>query len=164
MLGIARSRIGDAAELHHHDLAEPLTFLEDASVDLVVASLVFHYLRDWSGHCASSTGCSAHRVGGDVDPSPGMGLEEYCPTTTSPCSRCPRCGSAPERHLLASPLTAVTGPSAKRLPHRPAHRSEARSGARTARPSAYHELTTGPFFMHLRLRPAQPDGSVSGVC
>ena len=47
MVEIARSRVGDSAELHHHDLTEPLTFLEDASVDLVVASLVFHYLRDW---------------------------------------------------------------------------------------------------------------------
>jgi len=30
-------------------------------------------------------------------------------------------------------------------------------------PSAFQELTTGPFFMHLRLRPAQPDGSVAGL-
>jgi len=28
--------------------------------------------------------------------------------------------------------------------------------------SAFQELTTGPYFMHLRLRPAQPDGSVAG--
>jgi hypothetical protein len=28
-------------------------------------------------------------------------------------------------------------------------------------PSAFQELTTRPFFMHLRLRPAQPDGSVA---
>jgi ubiquinone/menaquinone biosynthesis C-methylase UbiE len=47
MLEIAHSRVGDGAELHLHDLAEPLTFLVDASMDLVVASLVFHYLRDW---------------------------------------------------------------------------------------------------------------------
>jgi ubiquinone/menaquinone biosynthesis C-methylase UbiE len=47
MLEIARSRVGERAELHHHDVTEPLTFLEAASVDLVVASLVFHYLRDW---------------------------------------------------------------------------------------------------------------------
>ncbi len=29
------------------DLAEPLEFLPDASFDLVTASLVLHYLRDW---------------------------------------------------------------------------------------------------------------------
>ena len=29
-------------------------------------------------------------------------------------------------------------------------------------PRAFQELATGPFFMHLRLRPAQPDGSVAG--
>jgi len=77
MLEIARSRVGDSAELHHHDLTEPLTFLEDASVDLVVASLVFHYLRDWVAPLRE-----LHRVlrpSGSVDTSPGVGLEEPLP-------------------------------------------------------------------------------------
>ena len=78
MLEIARSRVGDSAELHHHDLAEPLTFLDDASVDVVVASLVFHYLHDWTlpncttepashskprsapGACSQTLGSSTH--------------------------------------------------------------------------------------------------------
>src|SRR5450755_882351 len=47
MLEIAHSRVGDGAELHLHDLAEPLTFLVDASMDLVVESLGSHYLLDW---------------------------------------------------------------------------------------------------------------------
>jgi len=58
MLDIARTRVGSRAELHLHDLAEPLTFLKNASVDLVVASLVFHYLRDWSLRYESFTGHS----------------------------------------------------------------------------------------------------------
>jgi hypothetical protein len=32
----------------------------------------------------------------------------------------------------------------------------------TRDPGAFHELATTPFFLHLRLRPAQPDGSVAG--
>ena len=80
MLEIARSRVGDRVELHHHDLAEPLTFLEDASVDLVVASLVFHYLRDWVPPLRElHRVLRAHRFGGDVDTSSGVGLEEPLP-------------------------------------------------------------------------------------
>ena len=77
MLEIARSRLGDDVELHHHDLAEPLTFLNDASMDVVVASLVFHYLRDWVEPLREiPQGAPAHRLLGDVHSSPGVGLEE----------------------------------------------------------------------------------------
>jgi ubiquinone/menaquinone biosynthesis C-methylase UbiE len=48
LIAIARARLGDRAELHVANLGEPLSFLGDESVDLVVASLVLHYLRDWT--------------------------------------------------------------------------------------------------------------------
>jgi ubiquinone/menaquinone biosynthesis C-methylase UbiE len=48
MLALARSRLGDRAELHRADLRHPLSFVADASIDIVVASLVFHYLKDWA--------------------------------------------------------------------------------------------------------------------
>lgn len=51
MIKLARRRLGDDAPLAVHDLAEPLPF-EDASFDDVVASLVLHYLQDWSGPLA----------------------------------------------------------------------------------------------------------------
>jgi SAM-dependent methyltransferase len=47
MVAQAGQLVGDRARLVVADVAEPLTFAEDASFDLVVASLVLHYLRDW---------------------------------------------------------------------------------------------------------------------
>ncbi|APU17137.1 GrpB family protein [Actinoalloteichus fjordicus] len=47
MVDIARARFGDRIDFHRADVARPLDFLADDSVDLVTASLVLHYLRDW---------------------------------------------------------------------------------------------------------------------
>ncbi|CAL9611939.1 Trans-aconitate 2-methyltransferase [Streptomyces sp. enrichment culture] len=47
LAGLARARLGDRAEVRVHDLREPLHFLPDASVDVVVSSLTLHYLEDW---------------------------------------------------------------------------------------------------------------------
>lgn len=56
MVALARRRLGDDADLHVADLAAPLPFDDDA-FDLATASLVLHYLRDWSGALAE-----LHRV------------------------------------------------------------------------------------------------------
>ncbi len=48
MVDLARERLGDDADVHVADLAAPLPFA-DAAYDDVVASLVLHYLEDWSG-------------------------------------------------------------------------------------------------------------------
>jgi len=47
---LARQRLGPDAPVEWHiaDLAEPLAFLPDGSIDVVVAPLVLHYLRDWT--------------------------------------------------------------------------------------------------------------------
>ena len=47
LLELARRRVGDRAEYRVADAALPYDFVPDASVDLVVASLVMHYLRAW---------------------------------------------------------------------------------------------------------------------
>ena len=47
MLQLARDRVGDRATFLVADVSEPLTFAGDATFDLVVASLVLHYLADW---------------------------------------------------------------------------------------------------------------------
>jgi SAM-dependent methyltransferase len=46
LLRLARDRLPSATFVHG-DLAEPLPF-EDGSFDVVVSSLVMHYLRDWA--------------------------------------------------------------------------------------------------------------------
>jgi SAM-dependent methyltransferase len=51
MIDLARRRLGGTVPLTVHDLAEPLPF-EDESYDVVVASLVLHYLEDWDGPLA----------------------------------------------------------------------------------------------------------------
>ncbi|MBD8063273.1 class I SAM-dependent methyltransferase [Oceanitalea stevensii] len=51
MVELARRRLGDDVPLHVGDLAEPLPFADD-SFDDVVASLVLHYLEDWSAPLA----------------------------------------------------------------------------------------------------------------
>ena len=46
MVALARERLGDTVEVHEADLREPLSFLADGSVDVVVAPLVLDYVRD----------------------------------------------------------------------------------------------------------------------
>jgi SAM-dependent methyltransferase len=47
MLELARQRLGPDADLHLADLRSPLPFL-DRAFDDVIASLVLHYLEDWT--------------------------------------------------------------------------------------------------------------------
>ena len=47
MLKLARRRLGDSAALHPADLGSSLPF-PDGSFDDVIASLVLHYLEDWT--------------------------------------------------------------------------------------------------------------------
>ncbi|TDE58201.1 SAM-dependent methyltransferase [Nonomuraea mesophila] len=51
LLELARRRLGDGADLHLADLTDPLPF-PDAAFDDVVASLVLHYLEDWTAPLA----------------------------------------------------------------------------------------------------------------
>lgn len=52
MVSLASQRLGERARFLTADLAQPLTFVADASVDVVVASLVLHYLEDWGAPLA----------------------------------------------------------------------------------------------------------------
>jgi SAM-dependent methyltransferase len=56
MVELARTRLGEDADVIVHDLADPLPYV-DAAFDDVVASLVVHYLEDWTGPFAE-----LHRV------------------------------------------------------------------------------------------------------
>jgi ubiquinone/menaquinone biosynthesis C-methylase UbiE len=48
MANLARGRMGSRASVHLADLAQPLTMCDDESFDVVAASLVLHYIEDWS--------------------------------------------------------------------------------------------------------------------
>ena len=48
LLERARARLGAGVDLHAADLSAPMPFLESSSFDLVTASLVLHYLADWT--------------------------------------------------------------------------------------------------------------------
>jgi ubiquinone/menaquinone biosynthesis C-methylase UbiE len=46
LVALARERAGPAADLRVHDLTQPLTWLADGSVDLVVLALALNYVED----------------------------------------------------------------------------------------------------------------------
>jgi SAM-dependent methyltransferase len=52
MTALAAERVGGRARVLTADLAAPLDFAADQSADLVVASLVLHYLADWTAPLA----------------------------------------------------------------------------------------------------------------
>lgn len=47
MVEHAKKRLGDAADIRLHDLQEPLSFLDDDTIDLVIAPLVMDYIENW---------------------------------------------------------------------------------------------------------------------
>lgn len=47
MLDHAREKVGDGAEFHRADLAEPFAFASDDEFDGVVSALALGYVRDW---------------------------------------------------------------------------------------------------------------------
>ena len=47
MIRLARERAGSAPALIEHNLSDPMPFLADGSVDLVLSSLALDYIRDW---------------------------------------------------------------------------------------------------------------------
>ncbi|TQJ46999.1 class I SAM-dependent methyltransferase [Streptomyces sp. NBC_00080] len=49
LLRVARERLGDRADLHRHDLEEPLAFLADETFDLAVLALVYHHVENREG-------------------------------------------------------------------------------------------------------------------
>ena len=47
MTHYTRRRVGSQAHIITADISKPLDFLDASSVDVIVASLVLHYIRDW---------------------------------------------------------------------------------------------------------------------
>lgn len=59
LVALARQRLGERARFEVADLAEPLTFVPAGGVDVVVASLVLHFLEDWGPLLAEVRRCLA---------------------------------------------------------------------------------------------------------
>lgn len=47
MVAVAQEKFGDVAKFETADVSRPLEFLDDDSIDVITASLVLHYLKDW---------------------------------------------------------------------------------------------------------------------
>lgn len=47
MVGLARERLGDRAQIMQANLEQPLDFLRDGCFDIVVSPLVMDYVKDW---------------------------------------------------------------------------------------------------------------------
>ncbi|MFE5506346.1 GrpB family protein [Amycolatopsis japonica] len=48
MVAVAREKFGNVAKFETADVSRPMLFVEDASIDVITASLVLHYLKEWS--------------------------------------------------------------------------------------------------------------------
>lgn len=48
MIEMTKKRVGSKAEVIRADLNEPLDFIQDESMDIVLSSLALHYLMDWN--------------------------------------------------------------------------------------------------------------------
>lgn len=48
MIEMTKKRVGSKAEVIRADLNEPLDFIQDESMDIVLSSLTLHYLKDWN--------------------------------------------------------------------------------------------------------------------
>lgn len=47
MIEMTKKRIGEKADVIRADLNEPLNFLADKSIDVIVSSLALHYVKEW---------------------------------------------------------------------------------------------------------------------
>jgi len=47
MIEMTRKRVEDKAEVIRADLNEPLNFIQDESIDIVLSSLTLHYIKNW---------------------------------------------------------------------------------------------------------------------
>ena len=47
MIEMTKKRVGNKAEIIRADLNDPLNFIEDESIDVVLSSLTLHYIKNW---------------------------------------------------------------------------------------------------------------------
>lgn len=48
MIKMTKKRVGNSAKVIRDDLNEPLNFIEDESIDIILSSLTLHYIKNWN--------------------------------------------------------------------------------------------------------------------
>lgn len=160
MVAVARARLGERAELRVHPLAEPLGWLADDAVDLVLCALAYHYVGDRPAFLAEVT--RVLRPGGALVISTTHPTDDwlrlggsYFATDTVTETWSPGWEVARRRAPLGV-LTeefAAAGFLIERLVEPPpAPEME------SSHPDVHERLTTQPGFVLFRLRPGGPSG------
>ncbi|MHB1988537.1 MAG: class I SAM-dependent methyltransferase [Acidimicrobiales bacterium] len=158
MVNLASARVNGRATIFRADLHEPLSFATDGQFDVVVASLVLHYLRDWEpvltemqrvlareGRVIFSTHHPAWDWG-DHSPEDYFALKQVTETWI-------RAGQPFEVTFWRRPLRAMTKAiRAAGLVIEDLTEPEPLAELAGTDPVAYHELQTRPFFLFFCLR------------
>jgi SAM-dependent methyltransferase len=168
MLALARARVGggDHVTIRQHDLHEPLGFVSEAAFDVVVASLVLHYLRDWEPLLTEF-----RRVlvpGGRVVFSthhPSWDWRNHTPddyfAKLQVSETWIRAGQPFEVTFWRRPLRDMTAAiRASGLAIEQMTEPDPLPELADCDPEAYRELTTNPFFLFFVLRAPGPDGRI----
>lgn len=160
MVSLAKERVGSRATVLRADLHEGLPFAVDGQTDLVVASLVLHYLRDWEPVFAEfrrvlapggAVVFSTHHPAWDwQDHSPDdyFALVQVSETWT-------RGGLPFEVTFWRRPLRDMTRVIAEAgFVIEALVEADPLPALAAKDPEADHQLRTSPFFLHFRLRAA----------
>lgn len=156
MIEFARDRLGEHARFEVAELTEPLSVVATDSVDLVVASLVLHYLEDWEPLLTELQRClvpggelvfSVHHPAADWQ---WFGRPDYL-CTELVAEDWPVGGQAVSVSFYRRPLSAVFG-ELRRAGFVIDAVDEPRPlpELRELSPEAYAELSTKPVFLYVR--------------
>jgi SAM-dependent methyltransferase len=160
MVSLAKERVGGRATVFQADLHDGLPFAPDGRTDLVVASLVLHYLRDWGPVFAEfrrvlapggAVVFSTHHPAWDWQ---GHSPDDYF-AVIQVSETWMRGGLPFEVTFWRRPLREMTRVIAgvdfliEELVE-----AEPLPALASSDPEADHQLRTSPFFLHFRLRAA----------
>lgn len=158
MVRLASERLGERATVFRADLEQPLSFAAEASFDLVVASLVLHYLRDWEPvlHELRRVMKPTGRVVLSVH-HPAMDWQAYSPDDYFAFKHVTETWDGVPVTFWRRPLSAMTEAFTdsgfvitRLLEPRPA------DAARALDPDSLRTLMTRPNFLFFELRPDRP--------
>jgi len=156
MVALARRRLQGRARVYAADLQRPLDMVADASIDLVVASLVLPYLRDWRPLLAELHRCLAPRgalVFSVHHPITGWQLSDRTDyhRTELVSEQWNWDGLKVTGRLYRRPLSAIFGPlRASGLLIDIVDELQPERTSRTSDPQVMHILQTMPVFLYIR--------------